>query len=147
MGPVFGRCGHDGSTPAYGFPAPCHQYQLPYFPPARPHGYFLPYGMPLANPPYSGSSVEQVNHVTTHDQLSAEEANPGLQHQQSFEMLSQSSDAFPEVSKLCASKDSESKACTRSNSSESGTGNAMEGRNMFQHFPTSPSLDIPDCSP
>ncbi|CAI9755694.1 unnamed protein product [Fraxinus pennsylvanica] len=147
MGPVFGGCGPHRSTPAYGLPAPYHQYHLPYFPPARPHGYFPPYGMPLVNPAYSGSSVEQVNQVTMHDQLSADEANPGPRHQQSFDILSQKSGAFPEVSTLCASKDSELKACTTSNPSESGTGNAMEGRNMFQLLPTSPSLDFPDCSP
>ncbi|XP_022872053.1 protein EARLY FLOWERING 3-like [Olea europaea var. sylvestris] len=147
MGPVCGGYGPHGSTPAHGFLAPHYQYQLPSFPTAGPHGYFSPYGMPLVNPAFSGSSVEQVNHVTMHDQLSAEEANSSPHHQHSFNMPSQKCGIFPDVSSLNVSKDSELKALTPSNPRENGKRNAGEGRNMLRLFPTSPSLDIPNCSP
>nr|UPI49081.1 EARLY FLOWERING 3-like protein [Osmanthus fragrans] len=152
MGPACGGYGPHGSTPAHetlahGFLAPHYQYQLPSFPPDGPHGYISPYGMPLVNPAFSGSSVEQVNHVTMHDQLSAEEANSSPHHQHSFNMPSQKSCVFPDASSLSVSKDSELKALTPSNQRENGKRNAVEGRNVLRLFPTSPSLDIPDCSP
>ncbi|CAI9784886.1 unnamed protein product [Fraxinus pennsylvanica] len=144
MGSVCGGYGPHGSTPEYGFPALHHQYQLPSYLPAGRHGYFSPYGMPIVNPAFSGSSVEQVNHVSTHNQSSAKEANPSPRHKHSVNMPSQKSSVFPDVSSLSASKGSE---FTASNPSENGMRNAMEGRNVLQLFPTSPSLDIPDCSP
>ncbi|KAL2525602.1 Protein EARLY FLOWERING 3 [Abeliophyllum distichum] len=142
MGPVCGPPGlapwtSNFSTPGYGVPASNHQFQVSSFPPAGPQGFFHTYGMPFANPAFSGSSVEQMNHFN-------------IQHQSSCNMPSRTNEAVPDVIKPHAAKNNELQMSTASSTSErpqgSREGHSMEGRNMLPLFPTSPSVNVPDCS-
>ncbi|KAL2548486.1 Protein EARLY FLOWERING 3 [Forsythia ovata] len=142
MGPVCGPPGlapwtSNFSTPGYGVPASNHQFQVSSFPPAGPQGYFPTYGMPFGNPAFSGSSVEQTNHFN-------------IQHQNSCNMPSQTNEAIPDVIKPHAAKNNEIQMSTASSTTErpqgSREGHAMEGRNMLPLFPTSPSVNVPNCS-
>ncbi|CAA3011002.1 EARLY FLOWERING 3 [Olea europaea subsp. europaea] len=126
------------STPGYGVPASNHQYhQVPSFPPAWPQGYFPTYGMPFANPAFSGSSVEQTNHFN-------------VQHQNTCNVLRQTKEAVPNVIKPHVAKNNELQTSTASSPTErpqcSREGYAVVGTNALQLLPTSPAVNVPDCS-
>lgn len=141
MGPVCGPPGlapwmSSFSTPGYGVPASNHQYQVPSFPPAWPQGYFPTYGMPFANPAFSGSSVEHTNHFN-------------VQHQNSCNMLRQTNEAVPNVKKLHAAKNNELQTSTASSPTDrsqcSRERHPMVGTNALQLFTSSP-VNVPDCN-
>lgn len=154
--PVYGPPGStpvmgNFSTPAYGVPTPHHQYQLPSFTPAGPGSYFPPYGIPMVNPAFSGSSVEQRNPLATPGKLSAEETNFNAQHQNSFNIPSQTSESRPDVSRLRARKDGELQGSTVSSPSgslqDSRAGSPVERQNACPLFSASRAIDITDSSP
>lgn len=156
VGPVYGPPGSTPvmgnlSTPAHGVPTPHHQYQLPSFPPAEPASYFPPYGMPMMNPAFSGSSVDQMNPLATPDKLSAEEANFSAQHQNSFNNPSQTSKSRPDVPRLHACKDGELQGSTASSPSgslqDSGAGSTVKKQNARPLFAAFRAIDIPDSGP
>ncbi|TYJ25075.1 hypothetical protein E1A91_A07G024200v1 [Gossypium mustelinum] len=148
MGSACGGCGPFGQNPmtgnfitsAYGAQAPPHQ-GLGVLPgtPLVGHSYFPPRGMPVMNPAFSGSSMEQMNQFAgagSHaqsGQLSGNGANFNIQQQSSSNLPSEKNVAIPPVVKFQASKDTEQQRCTASSPGEraekDGTCNTAEGKN------------------
>ncbi|MBA0847389.1 hypothetical protein Goshw_017221 [Gossypium schwendimanii] len=148
MGSACGGCGPFGQNPmtgnfmtsAYGAQAPPHQ-GLGVLPgtPLVGHSYFPPHGMPVMNPAFSGSSMEQMNQFAgagSHaqsGQLSGNGANFNMQQQSSSNLPSKKNVAIPPVVKFQASKDTEQQRCTASSPGERAeknrTCNAAEGKN------------------
>ncbi|KAB2072561.1 hypothetical protein ES319_A07G024900v1 [Gossypium barbadense] len=148
MGSACGGCGPFGQNPmtgnfmtsAYGAQAPPHQ-GLGVLPgtPLVGHSYFPPRGMPVMNPAFSGSSMEQMNQFAgagSHaqsGQLSGNGANFNIQQQSSSNLPSEKNVAIPPVVKFQASKDTEQRRCTASSPGEraekDGTCNTAEGKN------------------
>ncbi|KAL2457486.1 Protein EARLY FLOWERING 3 [Abeliophyllum distichum] len=157
VGPVYGPPGStpvmgNFSTPAYGVPAPHHQYQLPSFPPAGPHSYFPPYGMPMLNPAFSGSSMEQMNPLATPGKLLAGEANFIAEHQNLFNIPCQKSEARLDVPRLCACKNGELQGNTASSpalyiSISNGVSSTVERQDARPLFSASYANDVPDSGP
>ncbi|KAL0327515.1 UNVERIFIED_CONTAM: protein EARLY FLOWERING 3 [Sesamum angustifolium] len=137
--------------PAYGVPAPHPQYQWPpSFPPAGPHGYFPPYGMPMMT--LSGSSVDQMNIPSIQGQVSNREANADIHLHKSSAMPSHKNQASPEdLNNVHASNDMEVQASTESSPihtlHDGQTSSVVEGRNILPLFPTSPAMDTSNSSP
>ncbi|KAL0407730.1 UNVERIFIED_CONTAM: protein EARLY FLOWERING 3 [Sesamum radiatum] len=158
VGPACGGCGPPGSNPmmgnimgpAYGVPAPHSQYQWPpSFPPAGPHGYFPPYGMPMMT--LSGSSVDQMN-IPSIREVSTQEANANIHLHKSSAMSSHKNQASPEaLNNVHASNDMEVQASTESSPidtlHDNRASSVVEGRNILPLFPTSPAIDTSNSSP
>ncbi|KAL3844221.1 hypothetical protein ACJIZ3_001624 [Penstemon smallii] len=107
--------------PGYG-QHPQQYHQLPTYPPAGPHGYYPPYGMPFMNAAaYSGSSVEQMNPPA---QFSAGEANVSMHNKNLFTKPTHKKVQVPD-----AADDVEVQGSTASSPSEilvgGGTGNVL----------------------
>ncbi|KAL3633517.1 Protein EARLY FLOWERING [Castilleja foliolosa] len=148
MGPACGSPGPNQMmghfpTPAYGNPAPHHQYQPPSFPRAGPHGYFPPYGMPVTNiASFSGSSTKQTNLPPFPNQNLTEDTNlaaiPGRKNRAS------------KLDNLNVSEDIETQDSIASSPVERLQDNrksrSLKERNVLPLFPTSPPVDGPKSS-
>ncbi|KAM7490500.1 hypothetical protein LguiA_033421 [Lonicera macranthoides] len=172
MNPVCGGYGPQGPTPVMGNflnygvpPPPHHHYQglgltTPFTPPMG-HGYFPPFGMPIMNPPGSGSVSEQGPNC----QLSGGGSTFNVPYQGSCNTPSQKNRDASNPVKPHASKDSELQFSTASSPSERqgavahvGGGGATKGRNAATNlggaatdggnalplFPTSPVAQVPE---
>ncbi|KAM7493382.1 hypothetical protein LguiB_027991 [Lonicera macranthoides] len=172
MNPVCGGYGPQGPTPVMGNflnygvpPPPHHHYQglgltTPFTPPMG-HGYFPPFGMPIMNPPGSGSVSEQGPNC----QLSGGVSTFNVPYQGSCNTPSQKNRDASNPVKPHASKDSELQFSTASSPSERqgavahvGGGGATKGRNAATNlggaatdggnalplFPTSPVAQVPE---
>ncbi|XP_012492491.1 protein EARLY FLOWERING 3 [Gossypium raimondii] len=157
MESACGGCGPFGQNPmtgnfmtsAYGVPTP-HQ-GLGALPgtPLGGHSYFPPYGMPVMNPAFSGSAMEQMTQfagVGSHAQsvqLSGSGANFNMQQQSSSNLPNEKNGAIPPVTKYQASKDAEQQRCNASSPSErtekDGTRSTSEGKNTPSLLPTAPA--------
>ncbi|PPD86733.1 hypothetical protein GOBAR_DD16310 [Gossypium barbadense] len=147
----FGQNSMTGNfmTSAYGVPTP-HQ-GLGALPgtPLVGHSYFPPYGMPVMNPAFSGSAMEQMTQFAgagSHAQsvqLSGSGANFNMQQQSSSNLPNEKNGAIPPVTKYQASKDAEQQRCNASSPSErtekDGTRSTSEGKNTASLLPTAPA--------
>ncbi|KAE8656992.1 Detected protein of unknown function [Hibiscus syriacus] len=143
LAPVYGGCGPlnlpaggaDFLSTTYGVPA-SHLHGVGILPgnPPRCQTYFPHYGMPVANPTVSGSTVEQISSFQSKgNQLSTGDVNFHTAQQSSCNMPSQMNQVVP-LRKLPASKDSEIQGSTASSPPERSKGDAL-----LPLFPTKPT--------
>ncbi|MBA0639015.1 hypothetical protein Goklo_022076 [Gossypium klotzschianum] len=157
MESACGGCGPFGQNPMTGnFMTSAYGVQTPHqglgaLPgtPLGGHSYFPPYGMPVMNPAFSGSAMEQMtqfagagSHAQS-GQLSGSGANFNMQQQNSSNLPNEKNGAIPPVTKYQASKDAEQQRCNASSPSErtekDGTRSTSEGKNTPSLLPTAPA--------
>ncbi|MBA0731941.1 hypothetical protein Gogos_016060, partial [Gossypium gossypioides] len=157
MESACGGCGPFGQNPMTGnfmtsaYGVPTHHQGLGALPgsPLGGHSYFPPYGMPVMNPAFPGSAMEQMtqfagagSHAQS-GQLSGSGANFNMQQQSSSNLPNEKNGAIPPVTKYQASKDAEQQRCNASSPSErtekDGTRSTSEGKNTPSLLPTAPA--------